>query len=194
MSEKQEFNLKKSFTSKQIVTGLIAAFAGMMTYKLLSGSALGTLFNWIIGIICLMAIAWFFYAMLNSKGVRKASAADSQSAQQFMPMQDKAVVYVYRNQYVGKFLGLDLVVDGAVVGQTRGHCFYRLELVPGTHTLSGDARCNGPISLSLGAGQVLFIEQTLTVVDKKNAYEYRAANDVSATKAIIGKLVMYVPQ
>jgi len=97
-----------------------------------------------------------------NRRVSRAAATEEAEAKRCAPLAGRAVVYIFRDAYLGKVAGLDVLVDGKPVGQTRGKTFYRLDLAPGEHVLTSRNPQNGSLNeyrLSAGAGSLLFLEQ-----------------------------------
>ena len=100
-----------------------------------------------------------------NKKVSHAAKNEEAEAKRCAPIPGRAIVYVFRDAYLGKVAGLDVIVDGKPVGQTRGKTFYRLELAPGEHVLTSRNPQNGSQHehrLSAGAGSLVFLEQHLS--------------------------------
>jgi len=97
------------------------------------------------------------------------------------------VIYLYRNQLVGLLVGLNVVLDGQPVGQTRGFRFYRLEVAAGTHVLSGDGKCPEPLEVTVAEGEIAYVEQEIVMGMVKGGYRYNRIADIpKAQKAIYG--------
>jgi hypothetical protein len=74
--------------------------------------------------------------LTGNRAQARAPAAQDSDAKRFAPVAERTVVYLFRDAFVGKLLGIDVAIDGVPLGQTRGKTFYRLELAPGEHVLS----------------------------------------------------------
>lgn len=97
-----------------------------------------------------------------NRNVSRAAAADEKEAKRFAPVADRATVYVFRDARLAKVAGLDVLLDGAPVGQTRGKTFYRLQITPGEHVLTSRNPHDGSQHehrMSGDAGSVSFFEQ-----------------------------------
>ncbi len=74
------------------------------------------------------------------------------------------MVYLFRDAFVGKLVGIDVLVDGRPVAQTRGKTFVRLELEPGQHVLTSSSPAQGTradLPLGVAAGSVAYVEQSI---------------------------------
>ena len=57
------------------------------------------------------------------------------SAKSYAVKQNKANIYVYRNEVFGAAVKLGVLVDGRAVGDTASKTFLLLEVDPGSHTI-----------------------------------------------------------
>jgi hypothetical protein len=82
-------------------------------------------------------IVFFVLQMLsgNRKEVRVDDAGRQSSLSAVAP-DGKALLYVYREGFVGKMVGWNLSLDGATLAQLRSPRFTQTTLSPGTHTLA----------------------------------------------------------
>lgn len=97
-----------------------------------------------------------------NRRVSRATAGEEAEAKRCAPVAGQATVYVFRDAFIGKVAGLDVLLDGAPVGQTRGKTFYRLQLPPGEHlVISRNPRDNSRHEqrVRAEAGSLLFLEQ-----------------------------------
>jgi hypothetical protein len=181
-------------TQKIIILGAIGGAVGAVLVPTLQGSGLGSMLNWFVALVLIGFVAFVAYLLLfKNKKTSKASAEQRTHALQFQAMPDRAVLYVYRHQYVGMLAGFDLCLDNMLIGQTRGYCFYRLELMPGVHQLSGDKKCEAPFVFEAHAGQVIYVEQEMTMSAMSSGYRFIFQPDVAKAQGIMGKDKMYLP-
>jgi len=71
---------------------------------------------------------------LNRK-VTDATPEQRTAALAFAPDPGKAALYVYRTQFVGKAVGINVDVDGRQAAQLKSPRFTRIALTPGVHKL-----------------------------------------------------------
>ena len=158
-------------TLKAVVVGLIVG--GVISFGLgLLDSAVvargGQPFDWTVRVGVGAAIGTVTMFILSSlsgnKQLRLASAADDKRAKGFAPDARRGVVYVFRDAFVGKLVGIDLLVDGQPAAQTRGKTFVRLELAPGDHSLSSVRPTDGArvdLTVTVAAGSIAYVEQAM---------------------------------
>jgi hypothetical protein len=102
----------------------------------------------------------------GNRRVAHAAAGQEAEAKRCASLPDRATVYVFRDAYFGKLAGLDVLLDGAPVGQTRGKTFYRLELAPGEHRLASRNPRDGSQHehrLYADSGSLVFLEQRVSM-------------------------------
>lgn len=98
-------------------------------------------------------------AISGCASVPMAPADADQLAKQFVPVQGKATVYVYRNEGFGGAIKMGIYVDEKPIGQTAPHTYLRLVLAPGMHKIRGHAENHSEIELDAKAGENYFIWQ-----------------------------------
>jgi len=158
-------------TLKAILIGVLVGGAISFAFGMLDGFLIargGEPIGWALrvgvgtslGVVTMLLVS----ALSGNKALRLAPAADDKRAKTFAPDPGRGVIYVFRAAFVGKLVGLDLLVDGRPVAQTRGKTFVRLDLAPGDHTLASvhpghdnqvDLRVSAP------AGSIVYVEQSI---------------------------------
>jgi hypothetical protein len=163
-----------------IALGAAGGVGGMMLSNMVKGTSLqGPLFA-LIGLALLGFVGYVVWMLaIKNKSVNKASPEQLAQALKFLPVPGKAVLYLYRKQYVGMLMGMDVVLNGELIGQTRGYCFYRLLLEPGQYTLSGDKKCVGNLSFEAKDGQAIYIEKEITMGAMSGGYRYVTASSIA---------------
>lgn len=179
-------NLGRASLPKYLVLVIVGAVGGLVTVSLARGTAAQ---SWIFIACILLLLAFFGYVIwllaFKNRTTRAATSAEKQAALQFAPVQGKGVIYLYRKQLVGLLVGLDVVLDGKVIGQTRGLRFYRLQVEPGRHLLGGDKKCPQPLEVVIADGEVAYVEQEIVMGMVKGSYRYtRITNLPQAQQAI----------
>ncbi len=122
-----------------------------------------------------------------NRRVARAAAMEEKEAKRFAPVADQATVYVFRDAFVGKVAGLDVLLDGTPIGQTRGKTFYRLQIAPGEHVLTSRNPQNDSQSeyrLRADAGSLHFLEQRVSFGMMTMRHEILPVEQASATSRI----------
>jgi hypothetical protein len=142
-----------------IVYGL-AVLAGLVGYFLLR-SLLGGEMMMILALIALVAGGVIIFRNLRTnRKVAEATLNQRDEALKFAPVPGKAVLYVFRNQFVGRAVGVNVVIDGREAAQLKSPRFTRILLTPGAHRIAGYTGTNKPpapgdgIELIANAGEI----------------------------------------
>lgn len=119
-----------------IVYGL-AVIAGLIGYWVLR-SLLGGEIMIILALVALVAGGVIMFRNLQTnRKVGEATPEQRMQALSFAPDPSKAALYVFRNQFVGRAVGVNLLIDGRDVAQIKSPRFTRILLSPGAHRVSG---------------------------------------------------------
>lgn len=87
----------------------------------------------------------------------QASRERDTEARQFTTHPGHSTLYVYRPEYGGDEDTV-LWIDGKLIGATLPKSFFRVNVNPGKHTLSGMGNDNGKFSLETRPGELYFVE------------------------------------
>lgn len=82
-----------------------------------------------------------------------------QAAKQFKPDPKKAVIYVYRNEFIGAAVSMDVLFDDQVLGKTRSGHFLRIVSSPGNHVVTSRAESSDTAHLKTEAGKIYYVWQ-----------------------------------
>lgn len=115
----------------------LAAIAGLVGYVVLR-SLLGGEIMTIVGFIALVVAAVVVFRNLRTnRKVLQATEDQRTEALAFAPVAGKASLVVFRNQFVGRAVGINVLIDGREVAQLKSPRFTRILLTPGAHRLAG---------------------------------------------------------
>jgi hypothetical protein len=115
----------------------LAGIAGLVGYFVLR-SLLGGEIMAIVGFIALVAASVIVFRNLRTnRKVTQATAEQRAEALTFAPVAGKASLIVFRNQFVGRAVGINVLIDGREVAQLKSPRFTRVLLTPGSHRLAG---------------------------------------------------------
>jgi hypothetical protein len=83
------------------------------------------------------ALIFFLLQMLSGNKVEiQATPAERQAALAVAPAAGTALIYIYRDGFVGKALGIDVVIDGQPIAQLKSPRFVALTLDAGAHLIN----------------------------------------------------------
>jgi hypothetical protein len=119
-----------------IVYGL-AVLGGLVGYFLLR-SMLGGELMFIVALIGIVAAGVIVFRNLRTnRKVAEATFDQRDEALKFAPVAGKAALYVFRNQFVGRAVGVNVLIDGREAAQLKSPRFTRILLTPGSHRIAG---------------------------------------------------------
>jgi len=119
-----------------IVYGL-AGLAGFAIYFVLR-SVLGGEIMFVVALIALVVGGVIVFRNLQTnRKVAEATFDQRDEALRFAPAPGKAALYVFRNQFVGRAVGVNVLIDGREAAQIKSPRFTRILLSPGPHRIAG---------------------------------------------------------
>lgn len=89
----------------------------------------------------------------------KAPAEKDAAAKVFVPVKDKAVLFIYRNENFGGAVGMPIKVNGQDIGETGAKTFFRLNLASGMYLLASEAENTSELPMTLVEGQKYYVWQ-----------------------------------
>lgn len=145
---------------RNLIVYVLAVLAGLVGYFVLR-SLVGGDIMMILALLGLAVGAVIVTRNLQTnRKVAEASLGERDEALKFTPVPGKAVLYVFRNQFVGRAVGINVVIDGREVAQIKSPRFTRILLTPGPHRIAGYTGTNKKpavgegIELAANAGDV----------------------------------------
>ncbi|HWT36997.1 MAG TPA: DUF2846 domain-containing protein [Paraburkholderia sp.] len=107
-------------------------------------------------------IALSFASLLVMSGCASVPMGDAQrdsALKTFNAPQDKAAVYVYRNENIGAAVKMDVSLDGKPIGKTAAKTYLYEEVAPGHHQLLSEAENNSTLDFDVVAGKAYYVWQ-----------------------------------
>lgn len=146
-----------------VVYGL-AAIAGLIGYFVLRALFGGEIMMIVALIALVVGGVIVFRNLQTNRKVADASAEQRAELLAFAPVAGKAVLYVFRNQFVGRAVGVNVLIDGREVAQLKSPRFTRILLTPGAHRIAGYTGTNKKpgegdgLAFTADAGEVLVVK------------------------------------
>ena len=188
--------------TRAVLTGFAVAFVIGGGLGLLSG-ATGRPFGFTEALPGMILGATTAYLMANLAGNRKTAQAGGamlDAARAMRPPPGKALVYAYREGFIGMAAGLDVQLDGAALAQLTSPRFTCLAVEPGPHTLSGGfgglaGAQNRPASTEFTAqvGAVHAFRFGVKMGALKNGVKLEPMDDAAAVKDRLSRMKMTQP-
>jgi hypothetical protein len=122
-----------------------------------------------------------------------APYAEDQRLKEFIAPQEKAGVYIFRNELKGNILIMDVDIDGQHLGRTQWETYLYRELTPGKHIITSRASNVDSIEVELKAGTLTYVWQEvvyglptarskLHIVNKSKGQKGVLESELSGTK------------
>lgn len=171
------------FVTAGVVSGLfafLATFAGPRQGELMP--------SWIIGLSAGTVVGAMYLALAGNK--RVALADDAARAAALAPDAGETRLLVFRQGFVGKLQGIDILVDGAVRAQLKSPRFAVLALPPGDHVVETQmmGKRSAPLAVPVAAGETAAVQVHVSL--GKARPERRP--DVAAVRAALASVPMVV--
>lgn len=128
--------------SRNLIVYGLAVLAGLVGYWVLR-AVLGDGIMTIVGLVAIVVCGFIIFRNLQTnRKVSEATPEQRMQALSFAPDPNKAALYIFRNQFVGRAVGVNVIIDGRDVAQIKSPRFTRILLSPGTHRVSGFVATN----------------------------------------------------
>jgi hypothetical protein len=127
---------------RNLVVYTLAGLAGLVVYFALRGLLGGEIMAILalIGLVIGGVIVW--RNLQTNRKVAGATPEQRTEALKFAPVAGKTALYVFRNQFVGQAVGINVMIDGREVAQLKSPRFTRIAVTPGTHRIAGYTGAN----------------------------------------------------
>ncbi len=149
---------------RNLVVYTLAGLAGLVLYFVLRG-LLGGEIMFILALIGRVVGGVLVWRNLQTnRKVADATPEQRTEALQYTPPPGKAALYVFRNQFVGRAVGINVMIDGREVAQIKSPRFTRLLITPGAHRIAGYTGTNKKpadgvgVAFNANAGDVLVMK------------------------------------
>lgn len=175
----------------------VAVVVGMVvfgTLRVMLGDGIVNIIT--LAILVVVGVIVWRNLQLNRK-VTDATPEQRTAALAFAPDAGKAALYIYRNQFLAKAVGVNVDIDGRQAAQVKSPRFTRVTLTPGAHTVelylgTPDKKKPGANTqqLSVSAGEVLIFKIEVepqmvgTVIKATRTDAAKARTEIGGAKMI----------
>jgi hypothetical protein len=185
-----------------LVTGLIvdvtiSFILGFMAS--VSGQPTG-LSTWMPGMIFGVITAFVMANLVGTKSAKAATPAQKAAALALHAEPGQVLVIVFREGFVGKAVGMNLMLDDRVVAQLKSPRFTALSISPGAHTLSAGfgglaASQNRAVveAFTAEAGAVVAFRAVMSMGMAKNTIRMERVDDRTLLTSKIKTMTMVAP-
>ncbi len=106
------------------------------------------------------AIAMVFILGLSGcASVPMASLEQDEKAKDFIPIPERAALFIYRHENFGGAIPMSVMVNSKALGQTAAKTYFRLNVLPGKYSVESHAENVSTLPLTLEAGKNYFVWQ-----------------------------------
>lgn len=98
-------------------------------------------------------------ALAGCASTPQASRQLDAEAKEFLSYPATSAIYVYRTDTYPDAANVDLYVDGRLIGAPLQKSFFRVDVNPGAHRLTGMGPDQGSLTLETRPDQIYFVEQ-----------------------------------
>ncbi|HEX7675323.1 MAG TPA: DUF2846 domain-containing protein [Bdellovibrio sp.] len=107
----------------------------------------------------LLAIALAFPFLVGCASIPLADSEINIQAKQFPKNPNGAYVYIYRNEFMGAAVTMDVLLDNELLGATRSKNFLWVDVPAGDHTITSKAENDDVIQLHVETGRNYYVWQ-----------------------------------
>lgn len=140
--------------------------------------------------ITFISIALAFLLLQGCASVQMASNEEDSAAKAFNAAPEKSTIYLFRDEFMGAAVTMDVYLDGKFQGFTGANTYFVWVVDPGEHEIKSIAENDEVVNLTTEPGKIYYIWQEvkmglmsgrnkLTIVD-----EERGKAGVNASKLI----------
>lgn len=149
---------------RNLILYVIAGLAGFLVFgvlRALLGDEVGMILAAVALIVCIVVV---YRNLQTNRKVAEATPQQRSEALAFAAPPGNAALYVFRNQFVARAVGINVLIDGREVAQLKSPRFTRILLTPGPHRIAGYTGTNKKpgdsegAALTAVAGEVLVLK------------------------------------
>ena len=165
---------------------IVSIMVGVIVGTYLSLSSVSAMFGKTAFFLLFLFAVFVGWVVVSSmKKTPKATQEEDREAKKFLPVSDKGVVYIFRDQFIAMAKAFPVMISGQPAGWVKGKRLLRLELPAGQYTIGGNTACKEPVDFSIENGQIMFIEQEVVAGALKGGYAYNILEDNQSVRARI---------
>ncbi len=107
----------------------------------------------------LISIAVISLAISGCASIPMGDPKQDAALKTFKIAPDKAGIYIYRNEFMGAAVKMDVAIDGQPIGQTGAKTYLFKEVTPGKHTVTSSAENTDTLEVDVKQGGLAYIWQ-----------------------------------
>jgi hypothetical protein len=144
--------------------------------------------------------AYLFGNLAGNRRIANASSVEKTAALGRAPPPGKALLFLYREGFVAKLMGLNIIVDGKPVAQLKSPRFTCIVVPAGTHIvtasfggLGGTQTLKAECSIETPADGVAAVKMSAQITLTKGGIQLDPQPDVAAVKTRLAGMSMTPP-
>jgi hypothetical protein len=190
---------------KYVRAAIVGAIVGAVVafFFAFLDAAAGKPGSWDATLFGLLAAFFTTFIMANLAGnraARSASSGEKDQALNAQPPSGKALLYLYREGFVAKLVGLNVSVDGREVAQLKSPRFTCVTVAPGTHTVAaafggavGPQSRSAELTVDTPPGSVIALRMTMRMGALKGSVDIAQQADLHSVKRTLSGMPMVQP-
>ena len=99
------------------------------------------------------------FTLISCATVPMGDPAQDSAFKEFQAPQNKAGIYIYRNESIGSAVKMEVAIDGVAIGRTVAKTYFYKVVTPGRHTVTSKAENIDAIELDLKPRTLTYIWQ-----------------------------------
>lgn len=107
----------------------------------------------------ILTLLFLSFLFVSCATVPKASKELDLQAKTFQPVEDKAVLYIFRDEYFGAALKKQVSMDGKIIGATGPQTFIRVETSEGKHRINSNDE--DILEIDVIRGKIYYVRQEI---------------------------------
>lgn len=114
-------------------------------------------------------------------------------AKQFIAIADKAVLYLYRDEFMGSQWQIPVAINGKYLGKTGGYTFFRIALEPGQYIIESNAENHSRLPVTMEAGKLYYVWQETKTGIKAIRTELQLVDEKTGQAGVKKSRLLQVP-
>lgn len=134
------------------------------------------------------AIALFIaaLALVGCAQVPRGSQAEDANAKQFTPQADTASLYIYREEFFGAALTMNVKVNGQLIGHTGPQSYFHLNVAPGKYKIESVTDLSDSLDVDVAAGKNYFVWQEVKMSVLLTNSKLTRTDEAAGRKGVMG--------
>ena len=107
----------------------------------------------------LLFVAAILSSMFGCASVPMGDAEQDAVLKSFDAPENKAGIYIYRNESFGAAVKMDIELDGRHIGKSAAKTYFYKEVEPGTHKITSKSENTDELSIDTVSGKLYYVWQ-----------------------------------